>query len=78
MSVPGSRAVTLPSGESIPTPGLAWVLRLDRVSAIPRAATPEHVAENAAALDVHLTAEDLAELDSAFPPPNGPRPLEVL
>lgn len=57
---------------------LAWVLRRDWVVAIPRAATPEHVRENSAALDVHLTPADLAELDSAFPAPTGPRPLEVL
>ena len=57
---------------------LAWVLRLDWVSAIPRAVTPEHVRENVAALDVRLTPADLAELDSAFPPPDGSRPLEVL
>jgi diketogulonate reductase-like aldo/keto reductase len=57
---------------------LAWVLRQDGVNTIPRAGTPEHVEQNRAALDLHLTAEDLAELDRAFPPPDGPRPLEML
>jgi diketogulonate reductase-like aldo/keto reductase len=57
---------------------LAWVLRLDGCIAIPRAATPEHVRENRAAADLHLTKQDLAELDQAFPPPTGPRPLEML
>ena len=34
--------------------------------------------ENRAALDIALSREDLAELDRAFPPPKGPRPLELL
>jgi diketogulonate reductase-like aldo/keto reductase len=45
---------------------------------IPKAATLEHVRENRAALDIELTAKDLAELDRAFPPPRAPRPLELL
>ena len=57
---------------------LAWVLRDDGVNAIPKAGTPEHVRENRAALAIQLTQQDLAELDSAFPPPDGPRPLEML
>jgi diketogulonate reductase-like aldo/keto reductase len=48
------------------------------VSAIPEAGTREHVAENRAALDVRLTSDDVAALDEAFPPPAGPRPLEVI
>jgi diketogulonate reductase-like aldo/keto reductase len=57
---------------------LAWLLRQDLLIAIPKAATPEHVRENRAALDIRLTDQDLAALDQAFPPPNGPRPLEML
>jgi diketogulonate reductase-like aldo/keto reductase len=57
---------------------LAWVLRQDGVNAIPRAGTPEHVEQNRAALDLRLGSAELAELDAAFPPPDGPRPLEVL
>jgi diketogulonate reductase-like aldo/keto reductase len=57
---------------------LAWVLRQDGVNAIPRAGTPAHVRENRAALDLRLTEQDLAALDRAFPPPTGPRPLEML
>jgi diketogulonate reductase-like aldo/keto reductase len=56
---------------------LAWVLLQDGVSAIPEAGTREHVAENRAALDLRLTYEDVTELDEAFPPPSGPRPIEV-
>ncbi|MCW2640577.1 MAG: aldo/keto reductase [Dactylosporangium sp.] len=57
---------------------LAWVLRQDHVATIPKAGTPEHVRENRAAYELQLTEEDLAVLDRAFPPPTGPRPLEVL
>ncbi|MCE0766998.1 aldo/keto reductase [Pseudonocardia kujensis] len=57
---------------------LAWVLRDDGVITIPRSGNPEHVRENAAALDIRLTAEDLAALDGVFPPPRRPVPLEVL
>ncbi|WP_446720743.1 aldo/keto reductase [Mesorhizobium sp. L-8-3] len=57
---------------------LAWLLRQDGVIAIPKASRPQHVRDNRAALDLELTAEDLAELDRAFPPPRGKRPLEMI
>ncbi|WP_285639986.1 aldo/keto reductase [Lentzea sp. NBRC 102530] len=57
---------------------LAWVLRHPHVIAIPKASTAEHVRENAAARDLRLSPEDLADLDRAFPPPAGPTPLEML
>jgi diketogulonate reductase-like aldo/keto reductase len=57
---------------------LAWVLQRDGVVAIPRAGTLSHVRQNAAARDIELTGTDLNDLDRAFPPPNRPRPLEVL
>jgi diketogulonate reductase-like aldo/keto reductase len=57
---------------------LAWLLRQDKLIAIPKASTVAHVRENFAALSVVLTAQDLAALDAAFPPPRGPRPLEML
>lgn len=57
---------------------LAWVLRHEGVLAIPKASTPDHVRQNRAALDVHLTREDLLELDQKFPPPAGKVPLEMI
>src|SRR5919199_1621743 len=57
---------------------LAWVLRHDGVFTVPKAGTPAHVRENAGALDLELTAEDLDDLDGGFPPPTGPQPLEML
>jgi diketogulonate reductase-like aldo/keto reductase len=57
---------------------LAWVLRQPDVIAIPKAGDPLHVEGNRAALDLRLTEQDLALLDRAFPPPTGPRPLEMI
>jgi diketogulonate reductase-like aldo/keto reductase len=57
---------------------LAWVLRQTDMIVIPKAANEAHVRENRAALDLKLTDTDLAELDRGFPPPRGPRPLELL
>jgi diketogulonate reductase-like aldo/keto reductase len=54
---------------------LAWVMRKDNVCAIPQARQPSHVRENRAALDIRLSAADLAELDRAFPPPAHKQPL---
>ncbi|MBZ9813166.1 aldo/keto reductase [Mesorhizobium sp. CA7] len=57
---------------------LAWIMMQDGVIAIPKAGRQEHVRQNAAALDIALTAEDLAELDRAFPPPTRKRGLEMI
>lgn len=57
---------------------LAWVLRHGDMIAIPKASSREHVEENAAARGVQLSADDLAVLDRAFPPPKRKVPLEVL
>ncbi|WP_254897364.1 aldo/keto reductase [Amycolatopsis sp. Hca4] len=57
---------------------LAWVLRSDGMIAIPRAGSPEHVRDNAAALEVQLDEDDVRLLDQAFPPPRTRRALEVL
>lgn len=48
---------------------LAWVIRHPGVLAIPKAASIEHVVQNAAALDIVLSAEELAQLDRLYPPP---------
>jgi len=57
---------------------LAWVLRQSNVIAIPKSGDPDHVVDNRAALDLHLTEDDLARLDAAFPPPRQRIPLEML
>src|ERR1700688_3422935 len=50
---------------------LAWVIRSGSVIAIPESGSPAHVKENAAALSIALTPEDLKTLDAAFPGPFG-------
>jgi diketogulonate reductase-like aldo/keto reductase len=57
---------------------LAWTLRDPQIISIPKATRLEHVRDNRAALDLRLTADDLAELDAAFPPPRRKRPLEMI
>lgn len=62
------------------TPGqaaLAWLLSQDGVIPIPKASHPDRVRENVGALEVSLSAHELAELDRLFPPPTGPLPLEI-
>jgi diketogulonate reductase-like aldo/keto reductase len=56
---------------------LAWGLRQPGVITIPKATQPEHVRANIKALDVKLDQDDLAALDSAFPPPRRARPLDM-
>jgi diketogulonate reductase-like aldo/keto reductase len=57
---------------------LAWLLDLDGTMVIPKATRPEHVRENRGALDVRLTADDLAAIDRAFPPPKGRTALGMI
>ena len=57
---------------------LAWVLRQRDVITIPKASRRDHVVENWNALQIHLADEDLEKLDAAFPPPDGPRSLEMM
>ena len=57
---------------------LAFLIRNPGVIVIPKTAMPERVRENRAAVEVQLTAEDLATLDKAFPPPGRKMPLEMI
>ncbi len=57
---------------------LAWVLRQPQVIAIPKAGNPDHVRANAAAANLQLTGQDLADLDLVFPPPLKKEPLAML
>jgi diketogulonate reductase-like aldo/keto reductase len=57
---------------------LAWCLRVKSVFAVPKTSRLEAVRENAAAGDLVLTQQDLAEIDRDFPPPARAKPLEML
>ncbi len=59
------------------TLALAWILRHEDMIVIPKAAKLDHLRQNRAALEVKLTARDIADLDDAFPPPDGPKALEM-
>jgi aryl-alcohol dehydrogenase-like predicted oxidoreductase len=67
------RAIASRLGATPAQVALAWVLaRGPHVVPIPGTKTPKYLAENAAAADLELSAEDLAELD-ALPAPEGTR-----
>ena len=57
---------------------LAWLLAKDDVIVIPCTSRRDRMRENLGALDHPLTADQLDELNRLFPPPSGPRPLEML
>jgi diketogulonate reductase-like aldo/keto reductase len=57
---------------------LAWLLRRPDVIVIPKAGSRAHVEQNRKALDIVLSANDLAELDRAFPPPKRKQSLAML
>jgi diketogulonate reductase-like aldo/keto reductase len=74
---PALLAVAARHGVSAAQVALAWVLAQPNVIAIPKAVDPLHVRQNRAALDIALSADDLAQLDAAFPPPRRKKPLEM-
>jgi diketogulonate reductase-like aldo/keto reductase len=49
---------------------LAWAIRSGNVIAIPESGSAEHVKENAVALSLTLTPDDLHALDAVHPPPS--------
>lgn len=54
---------------------LAWTMRLSNIIAIPKAGNITHVENNYQSLFVHLTDEDLRELNTSFPVPIKKVPL---
>ena len=56
---------------------LAWCLR-QPVLAIPKAGTVQHVEENAAAVNLKLTPDNLAQIDKAYPAPKRKQRLAML
>jgi diketogulonate reductase-like aldo/keto reductase len=49
---------------------LAWTIRSGNVIAIPESGLAAHVKENAVALSLTLTPQELQTLDAAYPPPH--------
>jgi diketogulonate reductase-like aldo/keto reductase len=79
--LPRSTALSAVAQRHVATPfqiALAWVLRDPTVIAIPKAAGAAHLKDNRRALDLVLTAEDLAAIDAEFPPPSRRTRLAML
>jgi diketogulonate reductase-like aldo/keto reductase len=74
---PALRAVALRHGATPAQIALAWLLRQDQVVVIPKSSNPDHLQLNRKAADIMLTAEDLADLDKAFPRPRKGTPLDM-
>ncbi|PPQ29357.1 aldo/keto reductase [Rhodopila globiformis] len=72
------RAVADRHGVTLAQVAIAWGLRDGHVISIPKAADAAHVRENAAAAELALTPQDLAEIDAAHPPPKRKRALDLL
>ena len=75
---PSLASVATVLGGSPAQVALAWLLERDDVIAIPKSGTIRHVDDNRAAVDLRLPPEARAELESTFPAPMGPVPLEML
>jgi diketogulonate reductase-like aldo/keto reductase len=57
-------------GSSAAAVALAWTIRSGKVIAIAESSSVPHVKENAAALSLTLTQQELQTLDAAHPPPS--------
>jgi diketogulonate reductase-like aldo/keto reductase len=75
---PALKSVATRHGATPAQIALAWLLHQPGVVAIPKAVQPEHIRANRAAYDLSLTADDLAELNGAFPPPRKKTALAML
>jgi diketogulonate reductase-like aldo/keto reductase len=74
----GLKRIAVRHGATPAQVALAWVLRQPGVLTIPKASREDHVRENRAAVDMALSAADLAELDALSPPPRRRTPLEMI
>jgi len=75
---PALLAVAKRHGVTAAQVAIAWALRQQGVIAIPKAGTTAHALENAEAVKLALTGEDIAEIDKAFPPPKRKQPLAMI
>lgn len=65
-------------GATLRQVALAFLVRGSPLFTIPKAATPEHTAENAAAGELRLSEDEIARIDQAFPLDRQARELPVL
>jgi len=57
---------------------LGFLVRQASTFAIPKAVTPAHVSENAAAGDLRLSKDEVSRIDAAFPLGSRPRSLPMI
>lgn len=57
---------------------LAWITRNNNLVTLPKAATVDHIKANIAAMDLKLTASELAMIDREYPAPTKKVPLEKI
>jgi len=70
------REVARKKGISVIQLLLAFSLREKDVISIPKAVSYGHIDENIAAYNVHISDEEMAQLEKSFPPPDHKIPLE--
>lgn len=82
LSHPALQAVASELNITVPQLLLAWAIRpVDGqrdLIAIPKAVQPQHVQQNAEALNIVLSDDILARLDAAFPAPNRKTSLDIV
>jgi len=77
-AVPGLQKFSRAHGMTPAQAALAWLLSKDDVIVIPKTGRRDRLKENLGALELVLNPDQTNELDRLFPPPAGPRPLEML
>ncbi|GLX13931.1 hypothetical protein Pstr01_21700 [Pseudomonas straminea] len=75
---PALQQVAQQHGVTAAQVALAWALRQPNVLVIPKASDPRHLAENAAAAELQLSAADLQAIDSAYPAPTRKQRLQMV
>jgi diketogulonate reductase-like aldo/keto reductase len=75
---PHLQQIAQQKGISVAQVMLAWVIRQQGILAIPKASSVAHVQQNAAALSINLTDEELSIIDRAFPAPLTKTSLDVV
>ncbi|MGV0085689.1 aldo/keto reductase [Rahnella aceris] len=78
LTAPVMQEIANARGVSSAQIALAWVTRTGNVIAIPKAVQPQHVKDNAVALTLSLTADEIARIDTVFPAPNHKTPLDMV
>ncbi|PKE28789.1 hypothetical protein CWS43_20570 [Rahnella sp. AA] len=78
LTAPVMQQIAKARGVSSSQIALAWVVRSGNVIAIPKAVQPQHVKENAAALTLNLTEDEIAQIDKVFPAPRHKTPLDMV